>query len=148
MGRRRWQTTTAGAEPHRRKRAISGSLAILGSPRKTRSAQHSDYREPRLRTALAEREVLQIRANLEPVRPDLFHGPTDRKGFPDLPLGDSPGALGAGLLVAEAEQEEPTALPGHMGQPGDVASPILIGEDVEQPAVDHAVEPAVERRER
>jgi hypothetical protein len=31
-----------------------------------------------------------------------------------------------------------------VGQPGDVASPVFVAEYVEQPAVDHAVEPPVE----
>ena len=42
---------------------------------------------------------------------------------------------------------EPPAWFRHMGQPGDVASPILIGEDVERAAVDHSVEPAIEVRQ-
>ena len=112
------------------------------------SAFPPDHREPRLRPALAERDVLQVGADLEPGRPDLLDVPAVGERFPDLPLGDPPRPLRAGLLVAEAEQEEPPARLGHMGQPGDVAGPILVVEDVEQAAVDHAVELAVEVRQR
>src|SRR5439155_6940334 len=112
------------------------------------SALPPDHREPRPRPTLAERDALKVGADLVPGRTDLLHGPAVRKGIPDLLLRDPPRPLGAGLLLAEAQQEEPPARFRDMGQPGDVASPVLVGEDVEQAAVDHALEPPVEPRER
>ena len=51
------------------------------------------------------------------------------------------GPCVAWLLVAEAEQEQPTARLQDRRQPFDVAPPVLVAEDVEQAAVDHVVEP-------
>src|SRR5438445_129092 len=79
-----------------------------------RSAQPPHHREPRPRPALAERDVLQVGPDLEPRRADLLDGPAVREHLPDLPLRDPPRSLRARFLVAEAEQEEPTARPGDM----------------------------------
>src|SRR4051794_33370429 len=76
-------------------------------PPKHRSAQPPDHGEPRLWPALAERDALQVRTDLEPRRVDLLDGPDVRKRLPKLPLGDPPRALGAGLLVVEAQEVSP-----------------------------------------
>lgn len=70
------------------------------------SALPSDHREPRLRAALAENDILQVGANLEPRSMDLFHGPTARERSTKLFLRNPPRSLGAWLLVAETEQNE------------------------------------------
>src|SRR4051812_35582167 len=110
----------------------------------SRSRLPPEHRDPRSRAALAERDVLQVGPDLEPLGANLLDDPTDHKRLPKLPLGDPSRALGAGLLVAEAQQEDATSWLRHMGETCDVACPILIGEDVEQAAVDHAAELPVE----
>ena len=50
-----------------------------------------------------------------------------------------PRPLIARFGVREAEQEQPTARLQDRPQPPDVLPPVLVAEDVEQPAVDHAV---------
>ena len=47
----------------------------------------------------------------------------------------------ARFLVAEAQQEQPTARLQHRRQPIDVTAAVLVAEDVEEAAVDHVVEP-------
>src|SRR5262249_20398251 len=49
-------------------------------------------------------------------------------------------ALGSRFLVTKTHQEHSAARLDHPRQPLDVAPPVVVGEDVEQPAVDHAAE--------
>ena len=67
-------------------RAASRVLKDYDSHQTGRSSQPPDHREPRLRPALAERDVLQVGPDLVPRRPDLLDGPAVRKRFPNLPL--------------------------------------------------------------
>jgi hypothetical protein len=89
------------------------------------------HHEPRLRPAVAEREVLQIGPDLEPRRHDTLHGPPLSKGDLNLLPGHPPWSLCPRLLGAEAEQEGPTAQLHDRRQPLDTAPPIIIVEDVE-----------------
>src|SRR5262245_51884025 len=97
--------------------------------------------EPRLRPALAERQVLHVEPDLDPYRLDGLDAPARTEGGVQLLLRPPPRPLRPRLLVTEAQQEQPTARLEDGRQPLDVTVTVLVAENVEQAAVDHAVEP-------
>src|SRR5262245_39469302 len=108
-----------------------------------------DDREPRLRPALRERDFGELRVHLDLAWPDGFDLPAIGEGVVQLLPRYPPWPLRPRLRVAEAQQEQPAARLEHLRQSPDVAPPVVIREDVEEAAVDHAGEalaPAAERR--
>jgi len=62
------------------------------------------------------------------------------EGAPDLVLRDAPRAPVARLVLAEAEQEEPSTLGDDGSEAVDVAGPVPVVEHVEETAVEDSVE--------
>src|SRR6266545_1112918 len=130
--------TSATAVPH-----PPPELPVSGGPARRARGSPSlppDNRQPRLRPALAEGQVFQVGADLVAFWLDGFDGPALGEGVVQFFLRHPPWPLRARLLVAEAEQEQPTARLQDTRQALDVPPAVVVVEDVEQAAVDHAVE--------
>src|SRR5438105_4895960 len=97
------------------------------------SSRPPDYRKPCSRAALAEGQVLQVGPDLVAGRLDGFDRPAFGKGVVQLRLRHPPRPLRPRLLVAETEQEQPTARLQNRRQSLDVAEAVVVAEDVEQP---------------
>src|ERR1700730_14939607 len=73
------------------------------------SSRPPDHCKPRLRPALAEAQVLEVGPDLVAGWVDGFDDPALGEGVVKFVLRHLPWPLRARLLVAEAEQEQPTA---------------------------------------
>src|SRR5579883_3475701 len=106
------------------------------------------YREPRFRSALAERKILEVGVDLDPDRLDGFDAPALGERIVQLLFRDAPRPLAGRLLVAEAHEEDSAARLEDRCQSVDVFLPVLVRENVEQAAIDHIVEPLAPVLER
>src|SRR5258708_7456533 len=105
-----------------------------------RSAHTMDYRKPRLRPSLAESKVRQIGPRLNPSCLNGFDVPSRHEGIVQFLFRHSAWPSSSRLLVAEAHQEQLPARLQDCRQARQVISPILIGKNVKQTAVDHVIE--------
>src|SRR3954452_23687821 len=132
----------AGGDPHGSPmfEATGGDARRYGRPRSTAAESHS-VDEPALHFA-GQRQ----RIDLEDDRLDPLGRPPVGEGADDLVAPDAAWSPVAGLAVTEAEQVAAPAGAEHGVQSIDVTRPIVIVENVEQPAVDHHVEAGVGQR--
>src|SRR5205807_4600340 len=89
--------------------------------------------------------ALGVDGDVQPRRFDAVHGPTVGKAVPDLPFGHPSGPPVPRLAVAEAQHEVAAARGEGGAEAVDEPGPVVIVEDVEQPAVEHGVELRAER---
>ena len=101
-----------------------------------------DNRKPRLRPTVLER-FWRLWIGFKLRGRDRFDDPTASECLSEFCLGNSPWSPIAWLRVAETHQEQLAVLHRDVSQSSDVGKAIRIGEDVEQPTVDHVVELAI-----
>jgi hypothetical protein len=148
-----WTTQLAlAAEAWRRRngRAVADWLKAAGAFEALAALAGYAYENPvdpfpelvaDLRPALGEGQILEVRPDLGPGRLDGLDDPALGEGVVKLLLRHPPRPLRARLLVAEAEQEQPSARLQDGRQPLNVGPAVFVAEDMEQAAVDHVVEP-------
>src|SRR5579864_7652844 len=76
--------------------------------------------KPRLRAALAEGHLLEVRTDFETDGADGFDRPAGGEGLAELGLRNAARALGAGFLVAEAGEVYLAARASDVCEAGDV----------------------------
>src|SRR5262249_44698571 len=90
------------------------------------SALAPEEREPRLRPALGEREIRNLRVPLDPAGLDGLDLPAIGERVVQFLARHPPRPLRPRLRVAEAQQEQPAARLEHLPQPPDVAPPVVV----------------------
>ena len=96
-------------------------------------------REPRFRSAFEEL-LVEIWVNLDPAWGDGFELPAVGERLVQLPSRHPTRPVGSRFLVAGTHDKQPPARLDHTRQPCGVTPAVVIGEDMEQAAVDLARE--------
>ncbi len=129
-----------GLAPPRRDRGGRGA----GNPDRGAVALHQHDAGPRSPAGSARAGAWRARPGARTRRRDRLDSPAAIKARPQFVRTDSPRAVTGGFPIAEALQIQLRSGTHHRGQLTDVATAILIGKHMEQPAIEYVVELLVE----